>query len=469
MNNSRRLGAASAALAFTMVATGCASSRTGQAPADNGTATTSAAASSTAATFGTLASPCGPGTAKGSTDQGVTDSAIKIGYGDDRGFSAAPGLDQEMGDAVSAMIDWCNQQGGINGRKIEGTRYDAAYVQTPQVMQKACGSQFMLVGEGFAGDESAEAIRVGCNLPVVPGFVVGPNASMGPMKFEPMPYPVDKYNAAMLAVQSKLFPEFAKNMTTVKSTAPGIQAGTAKVVGALAKLGITPKDCGVTINQDGEASYVPFAEKYKACGIKALWTSASPTPITFNLVEAMKRVGIDPTLVFEATWYSPAVAAWSKKSGTTVNMGLAFQPLENADHVPAVKQYLDILNAKGGKTGLLGEQATSAFLLWATAAKACGSDLTRQCMVNELSKVHDWTAGGLQAPSDPGRNLPTDCTLIMQAKGGVFSQIEPKKLGTFTCDPSYVQTTDPKALGVTLNAQRVSTKFLTDKVITPKS
>jgi non-ribosomal peptide synthetase component E (peptide arylation enzyme) len=36
----------------------------------------------------------------------------------------------------------------------------------------------------------------------------------------------------------------------------------------------------------------------------------------------------------------------------------------------------------------LGEQATSALLLWATEAKACGSNLTRQCMVNALSKVH---------------------------------------------------------------------------------
>ena len=31
-----------------------------------------------------------------------------------------------MGDAVKAMIAWCDAQGGINGRKIVGDYYDAA-------------------------------------------------------------------------------------------------------------------------------------------------------------------------------------------------------------------------------------------------------------------------------------------------------------------------------------------------------
>ena len=33
----------------------------------------------------------------------MTNTSIKIGYGDDAGYSAAPGLDKEMGDAVKPM------------------------------------------------------------------------------------------------------------------------------------------------------------------------------------------------------------------------------------------------------------------------------------------------------------------------------------------------------------------------------
>ncbi len=79
----------------------------------------------TATKFGTLDSPCGPGSATGATDRGVTDSASTIGYGDDRGFAQSPGLNKEMGDSVKAFIKWCNDQGGINGRKIIGDFYDA--------------------------------------------------------------------------------------------------------------------------------------------------------------------------------------------------------------------------------------------------------------------------------------------------------------------------------------------------------
>jgi ABC-type branched-subunit amino acid transport system substrate-binding protein len=75
--------------------------------------------------FGTLDSPCGTGTAKGASDTGITDTSITIGYGDDAGYSAAPGLDKEMSDAVKPMIKWCNDQGGINGRKVVGKYYDA--------------------------------------------------------------------------------------------------------------------------------------------------------------------------------------------------------------------------------------------------------------------------------------------------------------------------------------------------------
>ncbi|RZL25633.1 MAG: hypothetical protein EOP31_11155, partial [Rhodococcus sp. (in: high G+C Gram-positive bacteria)] len=44
-------------------------------------ATADAASKSSDAKFGTLDSPCGDGDAKGATDQGVSDTEIKIGFG----------------------------------------------------------------------------------------------------------------------------------------------------------------------------------------------------------------------------------------------------------------------------------------------------------------------------------------------------------------------------------------------------
>ena len=160
-----------------LAAGACSSSR---GSSSSTTATTGGGGGTTAAPaanmFGTLASPCGPGSAKGATDQGVTDTSIRIGFGDDRGFASSPGLDQEMGDAVKGMIKWCNDQGGINGRQIQGDFYDAAITQVNTVMQGACKNDFMLVGQGWALDEAAEGTRVGCNRPWSRGSRSGPTS-----------------------------------------------------------------------------------------------------------------------------------------------------------------------------------------------------------------------------------------------------------------------------------------------------
>jgi hypothetical protein len=445
-------------LAVALATTGCGSSRS-ESPATGGASTSSANA---ATTFGDLPSPCGPGAVKGATDQGVTATTIQIGYGDDRGFAAAPGLGEENGDAIDAMIKWCNQQGGILGRKIVGTRYDAALTNAAAVMKKACAADFMLVGEGFAYDEAAEPVRVGCGLPAVPSYTIGPNSNMGPDKFEPMPFPVDRYNASGLAALIKLVPEFAKNPTMVLSDSPPVQAASAKVTTALGKLGVKVKDCGIKISQNGEANYVPFAQKFKDCGASALWTSNGPIPSQMGLFEALGRIGSKPPKVVEAQWYSEAAAQWNGKSHAVDGLvtAISYQPFENADKVPAVKQYLDLVRADGGKSAMLGMSATSAFLLWSTVAKGCGDDLTRKCMVSGLSAIHEWTGGGLHAPSDPGANLPSQCALVVRLEGGTWKQAYPETAGEFSCDKSKLIELDPKLSGVKLNDARLSTAFL---------
>ncbi|QCQ92296.1 ABC transporter substrate-binding protein [Rhodococcus sp. SGAir0479] len=450
----------------------CSGDRSGDAvvPGSGDSGATTSSASATGQKFGTLDSPCGEGDAKGATDQGVTDTDIKIGYGDDRGYAKSPGLNKEMSDAVSAMIDWCNEQGGINGRKIVGTDYDAAMTQANSVMQEACRSQFMMVGHGFAMDQTSEQTRVACNMAAVPGFTVSPDAANGPMTYQGVPFPVDIANASAWFQMGEMHPDLKNDFTLVGSTMPTIITSLTKTRSLAEAAGFNLKDCGVTLNYEGEASYVPFAEKIKACGAKGLWTSRSPVPAEFNFFKAVDQVGVDPIIFGEATWYANAVQSFNKDTGLldNLNAGMTFQMLEN-DNVPAVKQYKDLVTAQGGKTALLGMQSTSSFLLWATAAKECGSDLTRQCMIDELSQIHEWDGGGLHAPSDPGKNVPAECGLVVKIKGADYSQAFPADSGEFKCDAQYLVKTDKSTWGTELNADRISTKYLNPNVITPKA
>ena len=90
MTSTRRRPAALALLMTILTATGILA-----APGVSGASSSS---SISYTKFGSLPSPCGKGHATGSTDQGVTNTTINIAYGDDRGYSGIPGLDQEMGD-----------------------------------------------------------------------------------------------------------------------------------------------------------------------------------------------------------------------------------------------------------------------------------------------------------------------------------------------------------------------------------
>ncbi len=431
---------------------------------------TSGASSSTSSTmFGTLPSPCGKGSATGSTDQGVTNSTIRIAYGDDRGFSTEPGLDQEMGDAIKAMIAWCNAQGGINGRKIVGDFYDAAVTSVGNVMTQACKNDFMLVGEGFALDGVVEQTRLGCNLAAVPGFTVSSVAANAYEMYQATPNPAN-YSPVSSAYQAeKLFGSKTHHAGVYDSNLSTEEQSTAKAVQAYTEAGWKFVNCPFQVNYTGEASYTPFMQKLQSCGAQIIYSDTGPGAILYGALEAESQLGYDPIWVEDANGYTEGFAQWNTAGlGNNVYVRLADEPLEAAKAVPAVAQYLAILKKYGGLTSSLGEQSTSSFLLWATEAKACGSTLTRQCMINHLSKVTSWTGGGLNAPGNPGKNLPPSCGLLMKLDNTKWVQVYPKELGTFDCSSKFVVPNSGSVIGTTLNAQGYATEYATSSVIKPQ-
>ena len=185
------------------------------------------------------------------------------------------------------------------------------------------------------------------------------------------------------------------------------------------------------MNYNGEANYTPFVQKLQTCGAQVVFNDATPGPTLYGALEAANQIGYNPIWLLDAAEYTEAFAQWNTSGlGNNVYVRIGFEPLEAAKVVPAVAQYLSVVKKSGGLTSALGEQATSSFLLWATEAKACGSTLTRQCMINHLSKVTSWTGGGLNAPSDPAKNQPAPCGILMKLDNTKWVQYYPKKLGT---------------------------------------
>jgi ABC-type branched-subunit amino acid transport system substrate-binding protein len=454
--NRRRVGIAALLLVAT-IAAGCGSDRKDEDSASAKTTTTTEASTTSSGKFGDLESPCGPGDAKGATDQGVTDDAIKIAYGDDAGFANSPGLNHEMSDAVKAFVAWCNDAGGINGRQIDATYYDAKITEVSNVMTEACGKEFFIVGEGWSLDSGGETVRRPCGLPAVAGYAVSPPFSNAPLKFEPFPIPADYTNVTGGAMLAKMFPDAIKHAATFYGNYAATIDSKDKVVEGFGQLGYE-FSCPQEYNILGESDWKPFVQKLKDCGAQFVYFVGSPYPNFENVLTAADQLDFHPIWYADANFYDLAFAKWNKDGlADKVYIRESYVPLFEADSNPATQQYLDIVEKTGGDVNQLGEQSASAFLLWATAAKACGSDLTRDCVVKELSGIHKWTGGGLHAEADPGANLPSTCGMLMGLKGTDFVRVEPKEPGTYACDPSYAaKLSGPVVQRAKLDANRIA-------------
>jgi ABC-type branched-subunit amino acid transport system substrate-binding protein len=450
-----------------LIASACGGSHTAgtKGPSTSAPAGATTTSASAAAAFGTLPSPCGGGTASGATANGVTDSSITIGFGDDAGYAAAPGLDKEMTDAMKAMITWCNDQGGINGRKVVGNYYDAKVLQVTQVMTQACNDKvFMLVGQGWVLDAGQEKIRIDCKLSSIPTYAVATAFAHGPGVIEPVPGPGDEVPASAAFQLAKLFPDAVQKSAFVFAEFPATRETRDKYAAAFPQAGWKFLKCDQIYNIAGESDWKPFASNLKACGIQSVVWVGSPNPNLENFLAASKQVGFAPQAwLTDSNHYETEFSTWNGQNanaGDNVYVRLATVPFELAGQAPAVQKYVDLMNKSGGKIALLGEQATSAFLLWATGVKACGSTVTAKCVLDSAAQQKSWTGGGLHTATNPGSNDVPSCGILLRLQGGSFAKVAPTG-GLFDCDPRYlVKGISTTALtAAKLDANRIATEF----------
>lgn len=472
----------------------------------------SSAGASGAVTFGTLASPCGHATGSLSNPgSGVTSSSIKIGYGDDGGFAQT---NIQMGESIEKMIAWCNSQGGIDGRTITGDYLDAKLTSArAAVDQGVSDGDFMLVGEGWADDGSTEADRLAANLVSVPGFTASASAENAYEMYQPIPNPANTFNDEMAYIGKSVFgssavahtcayrqddlPGGAALAETIKEEATFGAAGWTFMNsgGTGAKSTVPDGTVGSDLGCDQDISYLSYIANssaintaslgFKAAGAKVIVFQATPGGNLTDILTDDAANHYNPVWLANTSAYAPSLAKWNKKGyGNNFYVELQIEPLE-ATGVPAVKAYEKIVPAADQSP--LGEQAADSFLLWATAAKSCGSNLTRQCVVNYLGTSSNfsgskaWTGGGLNAPSNPATNTPSDCALFMKLTGTKWTQASSGSLGHFTCAPaalvnmtSYLSklpggTLFNPAEGITLNGSNHFTGDLTSgqSVIAP--
>lgn len=424
MNKAQRCVAIIAAVALVAIA-GCG--RSGEDATSDSSAVGSALSQGD---FGTLKKVCGPGPGNNTgSGIGLTPTEISIGTISDPGSSIRPGLNQEIFDASDVFVSWCNSLGGINGRQIKLDKLDAQLFQYKQRIVEACQNDFALVGGGGVFDSQGQRERVECMLPDFPAFLTNEMARASDLKFQDVPTPVNSLNIGTLRWLKGKFPQATK-VAVLTGSIPSLITNAKQNVEALSgPLGMDVV-YNAQYNSTGEATWVPFAQAIKASQAQGVVFIGEHTDFA-KLVQAFDLVGYTPTWVQPSTniydeqliglagpalknVYIPGATAAMEASGAGPAQTKAF-----TQYTDLFKQYLPDRDGKA----VLALHSFSAWLLFAESAKACGSHITRKCVVENASKIKTWDGGGLTVPSNPGGATASQCTIIVQATPTGFKVI----------------------------------------------
>ncbi|MFI1212987.1 ABC transporter substrate-binding protein [Streptomyces sp. NPDC020802] len=409
---------------------------TGGASAPPGAAATSAAPKPG---FGTLKNVCGPGTAKPSTVQGVTDKEIQVGVMSDVGFTK----NTEFPDAADVFTAWCNDAGGINGRRLEPVTHDARLLQVRQAVLEACKSDFALVGGGAALDGMGVADRLKCLLPDFPAQstqAIGSDLQVLSSGVAAGYFPYtgfytwllkDKYPGSLRKVGM-----IAGDSPVSKGIADQYKESIAGLGGKVSYTDLYPAT--------GVSDWTPYAQSIKSKGVKGL-TFLGDFASLAKLEQALTNIGYTLDWIdANSNAYGPAFLqlagpALAKQHNYAELSATA--PLESAADTPAVQQVIDLFKKYAPDKHVTYPvlRSFSAWLLFATAARDC-AELTRKCVYDNARKQTEWTGGGLQAPADLSKqDVPLKCYSIVEAtaKGWRAADFKPDN-GPYRCDaPSY--------------------------------
>lgn len=392
--------------------------------------------------FGDLKGVCGPGDASGATAQGVTDDSIKIGTIADPGYPGAAGLNQEIFDATEVFTKWCNDAGGINGRKIESVERDAALTEYKQRITESCQEDFMLVGGGGVFDGSGQEERLGCMLPEIPAFQVTPEARNSDLAVRPLPTSLNELPAGTLQYLEKAYPDSTDAVGFVTGNLGTLVFVDEQLQEAAAELGWTSV-YKAQYNTLGEASWTPLAQALSSANVEGVVYTGEPENLA-KLRQAMIDIGYEPDWVLaganviDQNFIDVGGDAVSNVYATT-----SVVPPFLADQNPATQQYLDLFDQylpDGKSEALLGYNSFSAWLLFATAAKECGADLTRKCVYENAKGTTEWTGGGLHAQSDPAASTYPRCSMVVEATPDGFTVPDDFETtdGLFACSEDSV-------------------------------
>lgn len=384
--------------------------------------------SATGEMVGTLPMPCNPGpddrSAFTDTDQGVTADTVKIATIADPG-GPKPGLNQGVFDSMEALIGWCNDLGGINGREVELELIDGKILNYNEAVVQACSSAFAMVGSLGVLDNLGTASQLACGLPSTPAAAVNPEQTGADLTYQSLPNPPWTFKVSPGEWLAQERPEVVDAGAAIYTDLPTTQMQAERQVEAYEQIGydfpvVSPSDLN-------EQNWGPIVTEMKNKGVTYMTLSASFEEM-IPLAKEMDRQDFHPVVELETNYYNDKFPEQAGGVADGFYIRAQTWPFEEAADNAAMAKYLEVMETykPDGVREYLGLQAFSAGLYFLQAANAAGPDLTRASLIAELEKIDRWDAGGLQAPTAPSKNQGTSCFIMLKVEDGGYVREYPK-------------------------------------------
>ena len=284
----------------------------------------------------------------GAPAQGVTTTTITIGYGDDAGYPATPGLGHEAADAVKALIDWCNEQGGINGRTVEGQLLRRQDHQRQQRDDRGLRQQvFFLVGQAWALAGSGEQTRIECGLPTRARLNAGTDlATPAGGVAHPGSRSTTSTSSGAALIAEK-FPDEVQKTAIMEPNFPAVHRLRPSGSSGRRTVGWTFLDCTVQIPDHGRERLPALPAAHQGLRRETVFTTDVGSNFQ-NMLDAAEQLDFHPIWINIPTIYTPALRATGTPAATptTCYFGNGMVPLDHTPEGSANATYVDLVTAQ---------------------------------------------------------------------------------------------------------------------------
>jgi len=406
------------------------------------------------------------------TEVGVTPTEVRIAVIADVDNPIVPGVFQGSVDGVRGAAKYLNSKaggGGVAGRKLVVDFIDAKLNAnvTRNATITACGQDLAMVGTSTTALTSVDDI-VNCpdqagaktglpDIPAINGAVEGcaplaypinPNAAIcSTVDASPQTYQTNQGAFTYLAKQHKgLHGAYVYSNDSKAGAATGqvlIHASTGAGIKADSTLGLSALA--------PQSAFTPVIQSMKSDGSNYAYAIGTVNGMISLRSEAQIQgvTAPDNVWVCTAACYDKTMHDQADVMDKTY-IPLQFLPFEEAKSNKTLANFVKYVGAdKVNAFAAYGWVATLAFAdaVKAAVAKHGVNGITRATLLDGISTLTDFDAGGMLGTVDIANHTLSSCTLLTQFTNDKFVRVWPSKKGTFDCSPKNYVTFQADYLG----------------------